>query len=50
MSPGDVLFKASAPPYASGTLEGEQEKEQEAAEKTLPCSSGCLSDSYICFC
>lgn len=50
MSPRDILCKASAPVYASGSLDGEQEKELETTEKTFPCSLGRLSDSCVFFC
>lgn len=36
MSPRDVLFKASASLYASGSLDGGQEEEHEAVRKHFP--------------
>lgn len=52
VSPREVLLKARVLLYAlDPLLDGEQAKEQEAAEKTFPRSLSYLFDSYIfCYC
>lgn len=51
MSPKEILLKARALLHAPDPLlDGEQTKEQEAAEKTCPCSLSSLVDSSIYCC